>query len=1099
MRRGTNQELMPIFVSNHEKQSLQAHERASKMGDIASDVISRLAASSDRKKHGWVLRSIMVVLAVAAAFFIRDLLARGHPEFAPFITYYPVVLLAALIDGMWAGVLGTILSACVAEIWSIAPKGQWFVDDFSDLTAVALFTLFGISLSIVIELFHRNRERLAQYELNAAVDAERRKTEKEHEISELIGAERKRLIDVLETLPSMVSLMSKDHRVKFANSAFRQRFGDCAGVRCYEARFGRSEPCDRCEAFWPLTTGEPHRWEVCLANGSLLDTHNFPFTDLDGSSVILEVSVDITEQRKAESELRSHRERLEELVRERTRQLEVANTQLESDIDKLERAQMNLAASEAKLKAALSSLPDSVIILDTAGNFLDFNAAFAALSQSLQKPGTARSVKEFDAQFDAFLPGGERANWKQLAFNRALNGERGDNVEYTLRRKDTGQTWIRSLSFGPITDRNGAITGAVVTGRDITAAKRAEARLRRFYETELIAILYWKIDGRVIDANDRYLAMTGYTRADLLAGRINWSEMTPPEYRDRDEEARRQVRETGVHFPYEKEYIRKDGRRVWGLFWAAAYEDDRTEGVSFILDIAERKRAEAELAQAKLQAERSAAQLRTIFDGMEERVYVCDAAGNVIVANDVARRSYETQGHSQAPAVHEMPRYIEVYTLDGRLLSPDEWPIKRAMRGEHFNAMEICVHFKHTNDVRILSSSGAPVRDKDGKIVMAVLTSVDITSRKRAEEELRRKEARLRMSLDAARSGTWELDRERNVAEWSDELWALFGLEPGKVEPSFETWLSVVHPEDRKRMGEMFTAACEAGAEVDITYRILRRDGEVRWLAARGNPILDNELRARSYIGIVTDITERKAAEAALRESEKISVEREQLQALAERLSKAREEERTRVSRDLHDQIGQILTAIKMDLMWMSKRAPVIEVQKRLKDSIELINEGVQSVRTICSGLRPRILDDLGLCAAIEWEAHEFTTRTGIECFVSIASNDSHLDPDQTTTFFRIFQECLTNVSRHAGATHVDVCFFENENHLVMEVEDNGKGFCESEVSGSLGILGMKERAHACGGDLQVQSSPGAGTSVSVRIPAKIHNGLGTAYAHPDC
>jgi signal transduction histidine kinase len=187
-----------------------------------------------------------------------------------------------------------------------------------------------------------------------------------------------------------------------------------------------------------------------------------------------------------------------------------------------------------------------------------------------------------------------------------------------------------------------------------------------------------------------------------------------------------------------------------------------------------------------------------------------------------------------------------------------------------------------------------------------------------------------------------------------------------------------------------------------------------------------------------------------------------------------------------------------MELMWMSKRAPVIEVQKRLKDSIELINEGVQSVRTICSGLRPRILDDLGLSAAIEWEAHEFTTRTGIECFVSIASNDSHLDPDQTTAFFRIFQECLTNVSRHAGATLVDVCFFENENDLVMEVEDNGKGFCESEVSGSLGILGMKERAHACGGDLQVQSSPGVGTSVSVRIPAKSHKGLGTVDANPD-
>ena len=947
---------MPVPVPNLEEERMNGSACAPRLGEIASNAIWKFAASRNRKDHGWGWRSIVVVFSVAAAFLVRALLARGHPDFAPFITFYPVVLLAALLDGMWAGVLGTILSACVAEIWVMAPEGHWFVDDFSDLTAVVIFTLFGISLSMVIELFHRNRDRLAQFEVNAAIDAERRKTEQERELAELIAAERKRLLDVLETLPSMVSLLSKDHRVRFANSAFRQKFGECAGVQCYEARFGRREPCDFCEAFLPLTTGKPHRWEVTLADGTLLDTHNFPFTDLDGSSVILEVSADITEQRKTESELRSHREHLEELVGERTRQLEIANAQLESDIDQLERAQTSLAASEAKLKAALSSLPDSVIILDTAGNFLDFNAAFVALSQSAHKAG-ARSVKEFDALFDVFLPGGERAKWEQLAFVRALNGERGDNLEYTLRRKDTGQTWIRSLSFGPIADRNGTITGAVVTGRDITAAKRAEARLRRFYETELISILYWKIDGGVIDANDRYLAMTGYTRADLLAGRINWSEMTPPEYWDRDEEARRQVRETGVHFPYEKEYIRKDGRRAWGLFWAAAYEDDRTEGVSFILDI---------------------------------------------------------------------------------------------------------------------------------------------TERKQAEEDLRRKEARLRMALDAARSGTWEWDREKNVAEWSDELWGLLGLVRGEVEPSFEAWLSVVHPEDRDRMAEMFMAACEAGAEVDITYRILLKDGQVRWLAVRGNPILDSELRARSYIGIVTDITERKAAEAAVRESEKNALQREQLQALAERLRKAREEERTRVSRDLHDQIGQILTAIKMDLMWMSKRAPVVEVQERLKGSIELIDEGVQSVRTICSGLRPRILDDLGLSAAIEWEANEFTTRTGIVCTVSIACNDGHLNADQTTAFFRIFQECLTNVSRHADATHVDVCLFENENELVMEVEDNGKGFCESEVPGSLGILGMKERANACGGDLQVHSAPGAGTSVSVRIPATIQDYFGSTYAHRD-
>jgi PAS domain S-box-containing protein len=134
---------------------------------------------------------------------------------------------------------------------------------------------------------------------------------------------------------------------------------------------------------------------------------------------------------------------------------------------------------------------------------------------------------------------------------------------------------------------------------EITERKRYEARLRRFFETDLFAILYWKIDGGVIDVNDKFLEMTGYTREDLRAGHINWAKITPPEYQAMDDDARHQILETGVHQPYEKEYIRKDGTRVWGFFAAAAWEDNRHEGVSFIIDITERKRAENALLRSE--------------------------------------------------------------------------------------------------------------------------------------------------------------------------------------------------------------------------------------------------------------------------------------------------------------------------------------------------------------------------------------------------------------------------------------------------------------------------------------------------------------------
>jgi signal transduction histidine kinase len=169
-----------------------------------------------------------------------------------------------------------------------------------------------------------------------------------------------------------------------------------------------------------------------------------------------------------------------------------------------------------------------------------------------------------------------------------------------------------------------------------------------------------------------------------------------------------------------------------------------------------------------------------------------------------------------------------------------------------------------------------------------------------------------------------------------------------------------------------------------------------------------------------------------------------------------------------------------------------------LTASIDLISEGVKSVRRICSGLRPGILDDLGLAAAVEWQAGEFTARNGISCQISVPSGELRLDGDRASAVFRIFQECLTNVARHAEAQSVRASLDMQDEDLLLVVEDDGKGFCESEVVGSLGVLGMKERAAAWGGSVLVSSSPGKGTTVTVRVPlhdASIERG---DHAHSD-
>ncbi len=282
--------------------------------------------------------------------------------------------------------------------------------------------------------------------------------------------------------------------------------------------------------------------------------------------------------------------------------------------------------------------------------------------------------------------------------------------------------------------------------------------------------------------------------------------------------------------------------------------------------------------------------------------------------------------------------------------------------------------------------------------------------------------------------------------------------------------------------------------------RFERADGSAQWIRWEIRPWSHADGQVGGIVIFSEDTTRRKEAEAALLRNEKLALQREQLQALAKRLQQAREEERKMVARDLHDQIGQILTAIKMDMAWAVRHLPNTqkEVHDRLKGSIELVNDGVRSVRAICSGLRPGILDDLGLAAAIEWQAHEFASRTGIACKVSIPPAELHLDGDLSTAIFRIFQECLTNVARHAEAQSVSASLSTQDEDLLLVVRDAGKGFHESEAAASLGVLGMKERAKACGGDVQVSSSPGKGTTVTVRVPMRAPSDNREDHAHSD-
>jgi signal transduction histidine kinase len=214
---------------------------------------------------------------------------------------------------------------------------------------------------------------------------------------------------------------------------------------------------------------------------------------------------------------------------------------------------------------------------------------------------------------------------------------------------------------------------------------------------------------------------------------------------------------------------------------------------------------------------------------------------------------------------------------------------------------------------------------------------------------------------------------------------------------------------------------------------------------------------------------------------------REQLRSLAARLQSIREEERSKIAREVHDVLGQALTGIKMDATWIQTRLEENQTKlvARTKSMLALIDSTVQMVRRIATELRPGLLDNLGLVAAIEWQAGEFQARTGIMCRINANLRDATIASDAATAVFRIFQETLTNVARHAQATAVSVDLGEQEGRIILQVTDNGRGIDLVEVmqSKSVGLLGMRERAAILGGELAISGAPGQGTTVVLSLP----------------
>lgn len=266
----------------------------------------------------------------------------------------------------------------------------------------------------------------------------------------------------------------------------------------------------------------------------------------------------------------------------------------------------------------------------------------------------------------------------------------------------------------------------------------------------------------------------------------------------------------------------------------------------------------------------------------------------------------------------------------------------------------------------------------------------------------------------------------------------------------------------------------------EVAIETIKKGATDYVLKQRLSRLAPSVLRALREAG---ERSERRRAEERLHQSH------EQLRSLFLHLQHVREEERIRIAREVHDELGQSYTGLKLQLTWLAGRLPkeMKLLRAKIHEMAEGIDEAIHAVRRIATELRPGLLDTAGLPAALEWQTNVFQKQTGIRCRVKLALRDGTMDQKLNTAFFRIFQETLTNIIRHANATKVEVRFVESAEHYILEVKDNGRGISESEIlnTKSMGLIGMSERAALLGGEVRLRGAPGKGTTVTVRIPRR--------------
>ena len=771
----------------------------------------------------------------------------------------------------------------------------------------------------------------------------------------------------------------------------------------------------------------------------------------------------------------------EDAVRTQSAGIVQAERALRERAEALARSEQALNEQTRIVNSVLRSMGDGVVVTDATGQLLVANPAVESILGF--SPGQIPPI-EWAERYEFFHADTatpfQRGEWP---LTRALRGEKVDWLEVYLRASQgVPGRWV-SINARPIRDDAGALSGSVVVFHDITWLKRAqdalfesEYRFRSLVEGARDIIFTLSVDTTMTSLNPAFETVTNWSRSQWIGEPL--VSLLHPDDAGFCQDVLQAILERGTPLTCSMQISMKQGGYVTGEFVGTPQmRQGRVIGVlGIIRDVTERRRIEDAL---RVSEER----LRSIVQSTKDAIVLVNALMKVAFWNKGAEATfgYSAEEIIGQPVTMIIPeRYHEELERNAQrvrvlervqLTSKTLELVGRRKEGSEFPLELSLTAWKGKSDLFFT-------------IIMR-----DISERRSAEEQLDRLHYHNQVVLNSAGEGIYGVDRAGRLTFVNPAAAKMFGWD-AEIMIGQSLHALVVPPDLREQPLESLhcpivetISAGEIREQVDSAF--WRKDGTSFPVEYVSTPICERGEIVGAVV-VFKDTTDRKRAEAQLQDSLR------RLRKLSGRMEGIREEERGRIARELHDELGVGLTCLKIDLSRLGgllgerliprDRA---KVEEKIRGMKEQVDSTITSVQRIVAELRPGVLDDLGLVAAIEWQCRDFQRRTGIVCHCAVSHEDLRVDPEQATAVFRICQEALTNVTRHAQATEVHVRLEDQGVGLLLQVRDNGRGIPQDRLvdARSFGLLGMRERAGLLGGDVQIDTQEGNGTTIAVQLP----------------